>query len=385
MLAGTARRALASGGPRAVHSPSSPWGARPQGGVAARLGVGAHDEPVPVTSPLPRPARLRLLGRGDDGSVPEGGLDGEGVDEDADPFGDREDDLLAELARTGRDEGDDDAQGAGWLAARGRWGVPVLAAAALLVLAAAVALVLGVRAGVLAPEPGPGGAVAARGPDGEGRSDGSGAVPTSGAGATGAPTTVERTGPVVGGAVDGPTRVPGAPGEAQATGTPDGPGAGAAGADPGGAPLTVHVVGAVVAPGVVTVPAGSRAVDAVAAAGGMTAEADPAGVNLARPLADGEQVVVPRPGEAVAAAPGAGAAGGVAPVGGAPGAPAAPVDLNTASAADLDALPGIGPVLAGRIVETRQAHGPFAAVDELVEVPGIGDAVLARLRPLVRV
>ena len=338
-----------------------------------------------VTPPVPPPARLRLLGGGparDEELVQDGPVD------DADPFGDREDDLLDEPGRSdGQDgqDGDGEHDGSRWLAARGRWGVPVLAAVALLVLAAVVALVLGVRAGALAPGSGPGSMVAPRGLEGqgaEGRPD-DGGTP----GATGAPTTVERTGPVVGGAVGGPTRVPGALGGADAPEAAEGTGTGpGTGPGPGGGPLTVHVVGAVAAPGVVSVPAGSRAVDAVAAAGGMTAEADPAGVNLARPLADGEQVVVPRPGEVVAAPalPGT-AAAGAAGAGGAPGAPAAPVDLNTASAAQLDALPGIGPVLAQRIVETRQAHGAFATVDELVEVPGIGDAVLEKVRSLVRV
>ena len=352
------------------------------------LGAGTREQPVAVTPPLPRHARLRVVGVHDDGLAREDGLVG---DEDADPFGEREDDLVAELARFD-DDGDEHADGADRPAARGRWGVPVLAAAALLVLAVVVALVLGVRAGVLAPGSGPGGAAVAPGPDGAGAAERSGAGSTGGAGSTAAPTTVpttvERTGPVVGGALDGPTRVAGAAGGARESEAPERPGAGAAGATGAAADaaaLTVHVVGAVAAPGVVSVPAGSRAVDAVAAAGGLTAEADPAGVNLARPLADGEQVVVPRPGEVVSAAPAAGAPVAGGPGGGAPAAPAAPVDLNTASAADLDALPGIGPVLAGRIVEVRQADGPFATVDELVEVPGIGDAVLARLRPLVRV
>lgn len=156
-----------------------------------------------------------------------------------------------------------------------------------------------------------------------------------------------------------------------------------ASASPG--PMAVHVVGAVVAPGVVEVPAGSRVADAVSAAGGLTAEADPAGVNLARPIGDGEQVVVPRPGEvALPVAPAGGPGGSGSPPG--PGGPAGQlVDVNTAGTAELDALPGIGPVLAQRIVGFREANGPFTSVDEIVEVPGIGDAVLASLTPLVRV
>jgi competence protein ComEA len=184
-----------------------------------------------------------------------------------------------------------------------------------------------------------------------------------------------------------------APGAAVAlpTPAPDGPSSAAAAANPtsaagatGGAAaapdasaaaaaqVVVHVVGAVAAPGVVRMPAGSRVVDALAAAGGALPDADLAALNLARVLVDGEQVVVPRPGEAVAVAPsGVGAAPGL-------------VDLNSADVAALDALPGIGPVLAARIVEHRQER-PFAAVDELGDVAGIGPTLLERLRPLVRV
>jgi competence protein ComEA len=140
--------------------------------------------------------------------------------------------------------------------------------------------------------------------------------------------------------------------------------------------VVVHVVGAVATPGLVTVPEGSRVADALAAAGDATAEADLAGVNLAREVVDGEQIVVPRPGEAVAAAPG--------PVTGT-GSEAGPVDLNSADQTALDALSGIGPVLAARIVEWREANGRFTSVEELGEVSGIGDALLARLRDQVRV
>ena len=152
-------------------------------------------------------------------------------------------------------------------------------------------------------------------------------------------------------------------------------GPGPAAADAVAAPqVVVHVVGAVTAPGIVRLPVGSRVVDALAAAGGATADADLAALNLARVLVDGEQVVVPRPGDPVAAA------------GGASAAPVAPglVGLNSADAAALDALPGIGPVLAQRIVERRDERR-FASVDELGDVPGIGPTLLERLRPLVRV
>ncbi|MGM7420966.1 helix-hairpin-helix domain-containing protein [Cellulosimicrobium sp. CpK407] len=141
--------------------------------------------------------------------------------------------------------------------------------------------------------------------------------------------------------------------------------------------VVVHVVGQVVAPGLVTVAADARVADALDAAGGATAEADLAALNLARTVTDGEQIVVPRPGEAVPAAGSAPPSGGSAADG--------TVDLNTADAAALDALPGIGPVLAERIVAWREENGPFTTVDELGEVSGIGPAVLADVRDLVRV
>lgn len=140
--------------------------------------------------------------------------------------------------------------------------------------------------------------------------------------------------------------------------------------------VVVHVVGAVAAPGLVTVPEGSRVADALSAAGDATPDADLAGVNLAREVVDGEQIVVPRPGEAVVAAPGPATGGGT---------PDGPVDLNAADEAALDGLSGIGPVLAARIVEWREANGPFTSVEELGEVSGIGDALLARLRDQVKV
>ncbi len=148
--------------------------------------------------------------------------------------------------------------------------------------------------------------------------------------------------------------------------------------------VAVHVVGQVRHPGVVELPAGARVQQALAAAGGALRTADLARVNLARFVVDGEQVVVPRPGEVAASVagpsgPGAGTTGGGA------GAAVAPVDLNSAGASDLDALPGVGPVLAQRILDWRSQHGRFSSVDELGEVSGIGEAVLGRLRPLVRV
>jgi competence protein ComEA len=141
-------------------------------------------------------------------------------------------------------------------------------------------------------------------------------------------------------------------------------------------PVVVSVVGQVAAPGLVTLPAGSRVADAIAAAGGLLPGADPASVNGAALLGDGEQVAVGVPG----AGPPAGGAGpaGDAPSGGL-------LDLNTATAAELDALPGIGPVLAQRIVDHRTASGPFTSVDQLDDVSGIGPAIFAELAQLVRV
>lgn len=156
------------------------------------------------------------------------------------------------------------------------------------------------------------------------------------------------------------------------------PGGGASGSTAGtGAPaVVVHVVGQVVAPGVVELRAGSRVSDAVAAAGGAAPGADLAALNLARVVGDGEQIVVPAPGEVVGRANGeASAGGGKDPL----------VDLNTADLAALDALPGIGPVLAQRVLDWRDRHRRFSDVAELGEVAGIGDTLLGRLRELVRV
>ncbi len=152
--------------------------------------------------------------------------------------------------------------------------------------------------------------------------------------------------------------------------------------------VVVHVVGQVRRPGVVTLATGARVADAVAAAGGPTRRARLAAVNLARVLVDGEQVRVPRPGQHLPGTP-AGAPAGVAGAGGStapgPGGGAAPVDLNTADDAALEALPGVGPVLAQRILAWRTEHGRFTDVEELGEVSGIGEKTLAELRALVTV
>ncbi len=141
--------------------------------------------------------------------------------------------------------------------------------------------------------------------------------------------------------------------------------------------VVVHVVGLVARPGLVHLPLGARVADAVAAAGGVTRRRAADTVNLARVLVDGEQVVVGGPTVAGAAVVAGAALDGTAA--------AVPVDLNLATESVLDGLPGVGPVLAGRIVAWRVANGSFRSVDELGEVSGIGDAILAQLRPLVHV
>lgn len=175
-------------------------------------------------------------------------------------------------------------------------------------------------------------------------------------------------------------RTPSSPASALAPVDPASPGAAAA-AGTGSGQVTVHVAGAVNSPGVVTLPAGSRVVDAITAAGGAAADADTDQLNLARQVTDGEQVRVPRIGQDASAwqtppgppaSPAAGASGG--PTG------QESVNINTASAAELEALPGIGPALAQRIVDHRQQHGPFASVDDLLDVPGIGRAKLEALK-----
>jgi competence protein ComEA len=140
--------------------------------------------------------------------------------------------------------------------------------------------------------------------------------------------------------------------------------------------VVVAVVGLVARPGLVTLPAGARVADAVEAAGGLLPEADLASVNLAALVADGQQIAVGVPG---AAGPQV-SAGDVSR-----GAGDGPVDINVASAAVLDGLPGIGPVLAQRIVDHRERSGPFRSVEQLADVPGIGPAILAGLADAVTV
>ncbi|MDC5698665.1 helix-hairpin-helix domain-containing protein [Intrasporangium calvum] len=163
--------------------------------------------------------------------------------------------------------------------------------------------------------------------------------------------------------------------------------AGGIGSTDARAEVVVHVVGQVKRPGLVRLRGGARVADALEAAGGASRGADLAALNLARLVVDGEQVFVPRPGEPVPVAGqgsvlGAPAAGGGAAGG---GAGAGPVNLNTADLAALDTLPGVGPVLAQRIVDWRTEHGRFSSVEELGEVSGIGDKMLSQLRPKVTV
>lgn len=164
------------------------------------------------------------------------------------------------------------------------------------------------------------------------------------------------------------------------TAAPLAPSTATAGATPGGG-LLVHVTGAVRSAGLVSLPAGSRVVDAVAAAGGLADDADAAGVNLARPVADGEQLVVPRVGEAPAAA--GPAAGGSA--GGSSAGAGAIVNLNTATQDQLETLPRIGPALAQRILDWRQANGRFVKPTDLLKVTGIGQKLFDGLKDRVAV
>lgn len=152
------------------------------------------------------------------------------------------------------------------------------------------------------------------------------------------------------------------------------------GAPVGADEVTVHVAGAVGAPGLVRLPVGARVADAVEAAGGLLLDADPGPLNLARTVADGERIDVPRVGEPAVGASGGGAVdgdGGVRADG--------LVDLNRATPAELEELPGVGPVLASGIIAFRDANGPFTEVGQLREVSGIGEKTFQSLAPLVAV
>jgi competence protein ComEA len=153
---------------------------------------------------------------------------------------------------------------------------------------------------------------------------------------------------------------------------------GAASASPSAAPVIVDVAGWVRRPGVYTFATGDRIVDAIARAGGARHGADLAALNLAAPLVDGTQILVPRVGAPPAAGGSGSAAGGTGGAG-------ALVNINTASATELEALPGIGEVLAATIVAYRDEHGPFASVDQLEDVSGIGPSTLEDIRDLVTI
>lgn len=170
----------------------------------------------------------------------------------------------------------------------------------------------------------------------------------------------------VDGPVDGPVAIgtTGSPGPSGEASTP-------------AAELTVDVAGKVRRPGIAVLPPGSRVVDALEAAGGARRGVDLTSLNLARPLVDGEQILVgvtaPAGVPATVGDPGTSTAGG------------ALVNLNTADPAALETLPGVGPVTAGAIISWRDEHGGFSAVEELLEVDGIGDATLAQIAPHVTI
>jgi len=134
--------------------------------------------------------------------------------------------------------------------------------------------------------------------------------------------------------------------------------------------VTVHVSGAVPVPGLVEVPPGSRVADAIAAAGGALPDAELSALNLAAPVADGQQLLVPTV-----------AAGGVSLA----SAPDGKVRINTAGITDLQRLPGVGPVLAERILQHREVNGPFGLIEDLLDVSGIGEGRLAAMRDAVQV
>ncbi len=137
--------------------------------------------------------------------------------------------------------------------------------------------------------------------------------------------------------------------------------------------LAVYVTGAVVNPGVYYLPDGSRVEQALQSAGGPTAEADLNRVNLARKVRDEEQVYVPEVGEESPPVPSSSSSDG------------GELNINTATATELETLPGIGPTLAQRIVDYREAHGPFAAVEDIMNVRGIGEGLFSEIRDLIAV
>ncbi|KGN30166.1 hypothetical protein N802_09845 [Knoellia sinensis KCTC 19936] len=241
-----------------------------------------------------------------------------------------------------------------------RWAPSGSAVLAVLVVVALVAMVFGARVWSANSGGAPVGSAAGGAPSGvtRGTSTLSRASPESS----------ER------GSRDGSAGVP------QASGSPGGAASSSTGA-------VVHVVGEVASPGVYRMPTGARVGDAVKAAGGATRSAELTAVNLARVVVDGEQIVVPKPGQVVPGVAGAGTGGsGAGDAGAGAGGSAGSggkVSINTADLAALDSLPGVGPVLAQRILDWRTEHGRFTSIEELGEVSGIGEKVLANLTPKV--
>ena len=159
-------------------------------------------------------------------------------------------------------------------------------------------------------------------------------------------------------------------GEAETVPTPV-PNAPTSGSSATRSTITVHVAGLVSRPGLVELPGGSRVADAIAAAGGLLPGARGGAINLAAAVSDGQQIVVP----------GAEGDGPAAPE----RTPDGKIHLNQATASELDSLPGVGPVIAERIVSYREENGPFASIEDLLDIPGIGEAKLADLRDHVQV
>ncbi|WP_319803496.1 helix-hairpin-helix domain-containing protein [Planctomonas psychrotolerans] len=190
-----------------------------------------------------------------------------------------------------------------------------------------------------------------------------------------------------------PSGMPTSSGSGNAAGAPSGSGSAPGlvetdAAAPAAAPpatFFVHVLGAVTRPGLYDVADSARVIDAIAAAGGLTDAADPARVNLARRIGDGEQLYVPAMGEEVPPELQPPPAVTRSTPGAASGGPPGLVNLNSATVAELDTLPRIGPALAQRILEWREANGRFASVDDLLGVPGIGEKIVDGLRPAATV
>ena len=187
---------------------------------------------------------------------------------------------------------------------------------------------------------------------------------------------------------------------ASVSGAPSGGGreaAGDSGPSPSAAEVVVHVLGAVKKPGLVRLPAGSRVQDALQKAGGLTGKADPGELNLAQPVADGQQIVVGtkskpngevRDGTAGDSSGSSGGAGSSGSSGGGANRGSGgqqTVNLNTATQAQLEELPGVGPVMAGKIIAWRTENGRFSRVEELQEISGVGPKTYAKLAPLCRV